>query len=1588
MNRKALFCAVLLLTMSSSSVYADSVTGIKSLNNDKRGLDYKITQEEFSKIAKQVSVSSDTKEVLASNAERDLEGALIVPKVSGESSNENTGLQFKKIVSSVDSQQLAWLINNNIVSRETGIVAGGSNVAVTKVDALYDENNPLEQYSRTDFLMGIYKAAYGVINSRPIVIKMDSWRNAALQHIEEVQLDDGRKTTRVYYDEAKDQKVSGTGGKYNYTTQGKDTASVVNFEEGDYYMYVSPNVPELYLKGFVDKGIINLPSIANLEFQKEYRLLAENVANSGFKAYPRWYSEAAPYMASAGITQSSDLVKYIDKSKALGESYAITSSDKVDISSQDRGYIIGNVAVTKQETSYFAEESLNTIEALKYIESVLRLTEKDMTDTEAKIVTYKYGAGYLNSLEDEDRKTIMFLTAKGVLNFEDPNEYKGLYSTLTKPLAYKLMYRVANKDARLDFSKIQLTDSDNFWIEKGYGQVNLNFKSLDLATYSKYANEDGTYSIEALPGVQTESVVEKPKTAEVTEPKSFLGIKIFKTKSGLAAKSTSDFVVTKVFDNAKKYEYRGINVAAKEMKTAEWVTSVTTNPTSKQTTVVFTVPSSSSYVAINAVDSSLVVGTDFLFKASGISAVTKYQQDGKEITLVPATMFRDSSLGKQIVVLSDKVLKNTQTGNTAILLQDENIAMIGNHVVNSEDLMVTSIGGEKYYNLEIIRYLMSNMYISSLDFTSIYVSNSQAQERLANVAGSVGNYIGKTYISKFLTPEDTESIGDVKSYSFKNYVNISQLSGASNFLIRNFEVLDKNKQKMTYTVLIQLVYRLPDKEANFLNPLYAKSNPDFKGVNNFIYERPKDNELADWWDNNIYLSNAIANVFYGTTGVKYVNSGYLAPSITVFYDSPGVIKEKHLQKFLQDVGAQLPQDWVEKYVGKYNTYNQPVTNGIDADNEGSIHYPEKPLTVGAYPKWVHAMFNNSSTEANNNGFDGTAKNGRSSTELWRYLMESRSFSALSGLTVGGTSKMYRDRNSFYFQTSSGAIFMPIDESSMKFPMKLVIDGKVVGDDTSWTKGKDFVVKPITRTDLQDNSEWLGKNVTDSKGRVYTVLATGGNALILLDSAEVFGKPVNVKRGKYNYFDVAGTITEGNVKSSPFTKAIQTRYNELYLFFTKDAKATKSVTQFDNARSVSGYSSVIPDGKTVVVDYGMASLNKASSKVFKVVGTNTTKAFNDIGTGNVSAYVKLSLDGNYWAINSSGVLVPRRTFPELQVGNIYYAGINQGVMDSILYSSVGTTSVNKLKDGATLLVGDVLFTKAGDKFISQPQTNIKSWSSVIADANSKLKLQSSIFSAMAGMAINSTGKKTINTSYVPLPLIAFVKGKGLAPPTNYTAKNKITLLGGDASTGTPYVYKFKNGELTSSQYSKNNPPGVSGVVFYVKFDDALMARSLSEDGTSYKLLFSTSALAEGHLDSVPFFTEDLNLTLEEDLALIATKTSFQIPKNVASLKAKYDALFYETRKGELEAMFKYALLNIFTYVISIGWVVFMLLRSTMAMGILEKLRDPSRGTKRAGFDVIRIISLGIYSLDSKLSVVKLVLGSTILVLAVGYILALV
>lgn len=258
--------------------------------------------------------------------------------------------------------------------------------------------------------------------------------------------------------------VTGAGqAAIDYDTDYKEIFYVPG---ADYWFYRTTDVIEMYLQSLESKGIIEFEStlrseLYNSTFSKYSSVDAQaNPKNER----PSWDGYVDPYLVNLRIGKHNraENVAYSPVETILGKNYQLSyNGSNLTIRRAGEGLLSGN-------TGYFTTETMMRMDVYRYIYAMVSANEKKLTALEADIVNYKYGLQYGNGIPAEDLEAVKFLVAKGILNYDGSDELSGLYGPMTWAQLVPILYRVANPNARLDFSQIQLTDSEQAWKAQGF----------------------------------------------------------------------------------------------------------------------------------------------------------------------------------------------------------------------------------------------------------------------------------------------------------------------------------------------------------------------------------------------------------------------------------------------------------------------------------------------------------------------------------------------------------------------------------------------------------------------------------------------------------------------------------------------------------------------------------------------------------------------------------------------------------------------------------------------------------------------------------------------------------------------------------------------------------------------------------------------------------------------------------------------------------------------------------------------------------------------------------------------------------------
>ena len=797
------FISITLITvMFSPSLVAGAlttVTGYSSINNSSEA-SYKTSTESMNDVINSINRPSDFKEVLNYS-------------------------EAKKIIDS--NPELSYLVENDILSYDVGIEYDRNNLynPIKTQEASRFDFTSNETISKSDFMSTLAKAVYGVQESRYLVFSSKSIR----------ELDKDRQIL----------DVTSTYKPVGYS--GEDDS--FDFSRGDYNIYVSPNVNELYYKTLVSKGVVSLSEFSDINFINSIQSYGTNQV--GKKVLPSW----DPSLGYYSVNSANDVNQFVvEGSSPFGNGFELVEDGTI-------------ATLSHKEHSWFLDEKLLTIDALRYIEKALRLTEKEMTKTEAQLVNYKYGAKFLDRVDESSKDTVMFLVAKGVLNFENDDEFSNLYKELTGDFFRTLMYRVHNKNARFDFSAIQLTDGDNYWLSRGFYENEINFFNGVGASFD------------------TEVVEHKEEVNNRRTLSNLFGL--IKRRDVTIAEGELEYDVTRKFNNRLTYYYKGEKIKASN-KPKDEITAISTEG-ENILVVKFKVKARNAAAAVAMIDANMSTSDLNTTRIGSIPAVSSVVNGKVTETFVSQTALRKMS-GLPILVLNDKYLINKDNGSRALLLEDNRVAIVGNEIIRTDKTIVEGINGEVYYNMDIISKLLTQGMISSLDPSNVYLlpANARSKEKeyvVKSSNGVDGQALEKIYgLSLRVDPIVT---GVSNSKVNKEFYNITLTNSTGNFLIQNISD-DIGSSKGNSYMIVEFNYILPDSSSLPVNNTHL--NKVISGdltmgeVYGNLYKRPNNSSLASLWDSNIMMSNSIVNYMMGTVGLNYIKSGFIVPKVTILSD--------------------------------------------------------------------------------------------------------------------------------------------------------------------------------------------------------------------------------------------------------------------------------------------------------------------------------------------------------------------------------------------------------------------------------------------------------------------------------------------------------------------------------------------------------------------------------------------------------------------------------------------------------------------------------------------------------------------------------
>ena len=318
------------------------------------------------------------------------------------------------------------------------------------------------------------------------------------------------------------------------------------------------------------------------------------------------------------------------------------------------------------------------------------------------------------------------------------------------------------------------------------------------------------------------------------------------------------------------------------------------------------------------------------------------------------------------------------------------------------------------------------------------------------------------------------------------------------------------------------------------------------------------------------------------------------------------------------------------------------------------------------------------------------------------------------------------------------------------------------------------------------------------------------------------------------------------------------------------------------------------------------------------------------------YVYKSAGSDTWEIGTG------RTAYLLNQSTIYYSGIIDGIIDSILAQNAKATNIGNLEDGTILYVDDTRWVKNDGVWCSYPISNSTAASIAVRGASNAKKAFDSIFSAFP-----------IECDGIDVPLANYVKTCTLG--TKYAKKTPVgeycVILGSDND-----VQIIKRTKKSTKKVSASTTARY--VIFAVKFNDSLLVRPISSDGNVYKVCNTASErVLSGQ--QIPFFTEDLNFDDTKKTSFNLSQSGFENTATFELEKEDFNSDFKQEWRADFKTLVAMIIIVIASYLMIVSWAVYLgITKGTMTV-LFETLARQSRITgKNEGIDFIKILSLSL------------------------------
>ena len=360
-----------------------------------------------------------------------------------------------------------------------------------------------------------------------------------------------------------------------------------------------------------------------------------------------------------------------------------------------------------------------------------------------------------------------------------------------------------------------------------------------------------------------------------------------------------------------------------------------------------------------------------------------------------------------------------------------------------------------------------------------------------------------------------------------------------------------------------------------------------------------------------------------------------------------------------------------------------------------------------------------------------------------------------------------------------------------------------------------------------------------------------------------------------------------------------------------------------------------------------------------------------------------------------ILSHHKSTTSICFGNYYPYSITKSIQESIIANYVKTSNLSTLKAGDMITIGDVRFFVDAD--VKQSSTEGKWMTSVaLRSVGSRKGIRDAATKWSKKKKDEQPFKSVVKQTFKDNVII--VDGKAF-PLTNYILNKQKAADESGIQVGP--LRETKNTKKFGLVYTENNKPygyrkgkakqkitkgSVSRydmTTVRLLLNGNLKVRPINAEGTIFTLTSTAVSGVYGSGDNIPaFYSESLSYDDDQYADIGVSSTRYNPSALFNSQKNKFIQKYQRTLAGDFRSLFLLIITCIASYLLVMSWIAYLAIHHAGLRVLLEAVAaGPSRSAQK-GFDLIKILTFGIYSLDNDpplARVFAIMLGCTIVIM---------